>query len=181
MIDDRYAGNRTRLHHKMLDIRFTIIPQLSIEAGLDHYAQWGGETEKDGKLPTSFKDYARVVLIKAGGGDAPENEINKLGNHIGNEFLKIRYNNERWGAEFYYDHIFEDGSGEKFRNRPDGLYGLPGKRISTGSKVSSTNFIIPNARVAPSTMIRSAERSSEVTIIISITEFISRGGHSTVK
>ncbi|MFR3853824.1 MAG: capsule assembly Wzi family protein, partial [Odoribacter splanchnicus] len=49
---------------------------------------------------------------------------NKLGNHIGNEFLKIRYNNERWGAEFYYDHIFEDGSGEKFRNRPDGLYGL---------------------------------------------------------
>ena len=30
-------------------------------------------------------------------------------------------------------------------------------------------------------MIRSAERSSEVTIIISITEFISRGGHSTVK
>ena len=124
MIDDRYAGNRTRLHHKMLDIRFTIIPQLSIEAGLDHYAQWGGETEKDGKLPTSFKDYARVVLIKAGGGDAPENEINKLGNHIGNEFLKIRYNNERWGAEFYYDHIFEDGSGEKFRNRPDGLYGL---------------------------------------------------------
>ena len=81
------------------------------------------------KLPwigkwVSFKDYARVVLIKAGGGDAPENEINKLGNHIGNEFLKIRYNNERWGAEFYYDHIFEDGSGEKFRNRPDGLYGL---------------------------------------------------------
>ena len=67
MIDDRYAGNRTRLHHKVLDIRFTIIPQLSIEAGLDHYAQWGGETEKDGKLPTSFKDYARVVLIKAGG------------------------------------------------------------------------------------------------------------------
>lgn len=124
MIDDRYAGNRTRLHNKMLDIKLTPIPQFSIEAGIDHYAQWGGETPKDGKLPTSLKDYIRVVLIKAGGDDAPANEINKLGNHIGNQFLKLKYNAERWGAEFYFDHIFEDGSGEKFRNRPDGLYGL---------------------------------------------------------
>ena len=74
--------------------------------------------------------------------------------------------------------FFEDGSGEKFRNRPDGLYGLYFTRKKfpqNGSKkFRLTNFIIPNARVAPSTMIRSAERSSEVTIIISITEFISR-------
>lgn len=124
MIDDRYAGDHTRLHHKMLDLRFTIIPQFSIEFGLDHYAQWAGETAKDGKLPSSFKDYLRVVFIKAGSDDAPNNEINKLGNHIGKEFLKIRYHNDRWGAEFYYQNLFEDGSGEKFRNRPDGLYGL---------------------------------------------------------
>lgn len=124
MIDDRYAGNRTRLHNKMLGIRFTVVPQFSFEVGLEHYAQWGGETPQDGKLPSGFKDYLRVILIKEGGEDAPDNEINKLGNHIGNHFIKATYNGKRWGAEFYYNHIFEDGSGEKLRNRPDGLYGI---------------------------------------------------------
>ena len=124
MTDKRYAGKRTRLHHKMLDIKFTITPCFSFEAGLDHYAQWAGTTTKYGKLPASFKDYHRVVLVKEGGEDAPENEINKLGNHIGMHFAKFKYHNENWAAEFYYNHIFEDGSGEKFRNRPDGLYGF---------------------------------------------------------
>lgn len=124
MIDDRYAGNQTRLHHKMLDIRFTIIPQFSIEFGLDHYAQWAGRTEKDGKLPASVKDYLRVVFSKAGDDNAPKNEVNKLGNHIGKKFLKLRYHNDRWGTECYFQHLFEDGSGEKFKNHPDGLYGL---------------------------------------------------------
>lgn len=124
MTDDRFAGDRTRLHHKMLDVKFTIVPQFSFEVGLDHYAQWAGTTPKDGKLPRSFKDYLRVVLIKEGGDDAPDNEINKLGNHIGMHFAKFKYHNEKWAAEIYFNHMFEDGSGEKFRNRPDGLYGL---------------------------------------------------------
>lgn len=124
MIDDRYAGSRTRLHNKLLGIKLTVVPQFSIEGGMEHFAQWGGETPDFGKLPHSLKDYARVVLVKAGGEDSPDNEINKLGNHIGMHFAKVAYNGAKWGAEFYYNHMFEDGSGQKFQNTPDGLYGL---------------------------------------------------------
>lgn len=124
MMDDRYAGNNTRLHNKSLGIKLTVIPQFNVEIGMEHFAQWGGEIPEYGKLPHSLKDYARVVLIKAGGEDSPDNEVNKLGNHIGRHVGKIRYNGSSWGAELYYNHMFEDGSGQRFKNFPDGLYGL---------------------------------------------------------
>lgn len=124
MIDDRYAGKHTRLHNKLLGIKLTVVPQFSIEGGMEHFAQWGGEIPGYGKLPRSLKDYARVVLVKAGGEDSPDNEVNKLGNHIGMHFAKVKYNGSKWGGEFYYNHMFEDGSGKKFKNTPDGLYGL---------------------------------------------------------
>lgn len=124
MIDDRYAGSSTRLHNKLLGIKLTVVPQFSIEAGMEHFAQWGGEIPGYGKLPKSLKDYARVVLVKAGGEDSPDNEVNKLGNHIGMHFGKIKYNGSKWGTELYYNHMFEDGSGQRFQNFPDGLYGL---------------------------------------------------------
>lgn len=124
MIDDRYAGRHTHVHNKLLGIKLTFIPQLSLEAGMEHFAQWGGEIPGFGKLPHTFKDYARVVLVRAGGEDSPDNEVNKLGNHIGMHFAKLKYNGSKWGAEFYYNHMFEDGSGQHFNNTPDGLYGL---------------------------------------------------------
>ena len=125
MIDDRYAGNRTRLHNKMVGIKLTFIPQISLEGGMEHFAQWGGEIPGYGKLPHSFKDYARVVFVKAGGEDSPENDLdNKLGNHIGMHFARLRYNGSKWGAELYYNHMFEDGSGQHYQNKPDGLYGF---------------------------------------------------------
>lgn len=127
MTDDRFMGNRTRLHNKLLGIRLTPIPQFSIEAGMEHYAQWGGENADPniGKQPTSFKDYLRIVAIRGGGDDALETDrINKMGNHIGQHFAKITYNGSQWSGELYYNHMFEDGSGQRFQNFPDGLYGI---------------------------------------------------------
>ena len=124
MVDNRYAGNRTRLHNKMFAVRLTPIPQLSIEGGLEHFAQWGGETPEHGVLPQSFKDYIRIVAVREGGDGSPSNEVNKLGNHIGMHFGKIKYSGKKWDAEFFYGHQFEDGSGQVYRNFPDGLYGL---------------------------------------------------------
>ncbi len=124
MIDNRYAGNRTRLHNKMFAIRVTPIPQLSIEAGLEHFAQWGGETTEHGVLPQSFSDYLRVVRVEEGDENSPTNEANKLGNHIGSHFGKIKYNGTKWDVELFYNHQFEDGSGQRYQNFPDGLYGF---------------------------------------------------------
>lgn len=123
MVDNRYA-DRTRLHNKMFAIRVTPIPQLSIEGGLEHYAQWGGETPDYGVLPHTFSDYIRIVKVEEGGEGSPANEVNKLGNHIGMHFGKIKYSGKKWDAELFYGHQFEDGSGQRFENFPDGLYGV---------------------------------------------------------
>lgn len=125
MNDTRYMGTRTRLHNKLLAGKLTITPQLSIEGGIEDYAQWGGKDPIHGKVTCSFKDYVRMVLIKGGGSDATaSDQINKLGNHIGMHFAKIRYDGKALEAELYYNHMFEDGSGMKYQNWPDGLYGL---------------------------------------------------------
>lgn len=123
MHDKRYVDN-AHVHNKMLGGKITILPQFSIEGGIEDYAQWGGEAP-EGKKEYSFKDYVKMVLIKEGGSEAStSDQINKLGNHIGMHFLKINYNNRKLNASIYYNHLFEDGSGMRFQNWPDGLYGL---------------------------------------------------------
>lgn len=126
MIDERVMGRRTHLHNKMAAIRLTPLSRLSIEAGLEDYAQWGGKNRYTGiKAPCDLKNYLDIVFIKSGGDDANRSDqINKLGNHIGQHFVKIGYDASKWKAQLYYNHIFEDGSGQKFRNTPDGLYGV---------------------------------------------------------
>lgn len=125
MTDNRYMGNRTRLHNKLLAGRLTIIPQLSIEGGIEDYSQWGGTDPDKGKVSYTFKDYVKMVLIKSGGSDASwSDQVNKLGNHIGMHFAKVNFHNTAFGLELYYNHMFEDGSGMRFQNWPDGLYGL---------------------------------------------------------
>lgn len=125
MIDKRYEGNRLRLHNKLLALKITVVPQFSLEGGIDHYAQWGGTIPEVGKLPHGLKDYWDIVAIKGGSEDAPKGEqINKMGNHIGMHFAKLKYNGEKIGVTLNYNHMFEDGSGMKFKNFPDGLYGI---------------------------------------------------------
>lgn len=125
MTDKRFMGSRTRLHNKLLGIRITPIPQISVEGGIEDYAQWGGSDPVNGKVPSNFKNYVRMVLIKEGSSDASaSDQINKLGNHLGMHFAKVRYDGRTFGAELYYNHMFEDGSGMRFRNAPDGLYGI---------------------------------------------------------
>lgn len=135
MVDHRVAGRRTHLHHKTLDMRFHLAPRLDMNLGIDHYAQWGGNPPRYGKMPSSFKDYLRVVSVSSGGSDSPDTErINKIGNHIGKEFFALRYSQERWEAEFFYQNLFEDGSGMRFQNSPDGLYGWFFTRKGSGRK-----------------------------------------------
>lgn len=123
MLDDRYTKN-AHVHDKLLAGKLTIIPQLSIEAGIEDYGQWGGKNPQ-GKIHYSLKDYARMVLIKGGSDEASlSDQINKLGNHIGMHFARLNINTNKFDVSLYYNHIFEDGSGMKYKNRPDGLYGI---------------------------------------------------------
>ena len=81
---DRYVKGAL-LHAKNMYLR-TGNDRWKIYAGLNHFAQWGGQ-HPDGKLPDEFTDYLRIIIglpqnpknIPSG---APTNIYNALGNHI---------------------------------------------------------------------------------------------------
>ena len=69
MDDTRFVDN-TNLHHKSLYFKTTLSPTFEIIAGLDHYAQWGGNSPEFGAQPSSLSDYIKVVFGAEGGDNA---------------------------------------------------------------------------------------------------------------
>lgn len=109
-----------RLHAKSIYFKYNLNSKLDLITGLNHYVQWGGKSQ-----PSSFKDYLRIVRGSSGGSTANEYEqINVLGNHLGNYLVQLNYSREKTNWNFYYSHLFEDGSGREFQNWRDGLYGV---------------------------------------------------------
>lgn len=124
LIDDRFVDN-TYLHNKSVFVKIAPWKRLEIVVGLEHWAQWGGDSPLLGKQPTGFKDYLRIVCGKEGGNGASQSDIiNALGNHLGREHLAINYLADKYTLSFYHDIPFEDGSGTDFRSFPDGIYAL---------------------------------------------------------
>lgn len=117
-------------HHKSFFFRIKDTENqfpLSLTAGVQHYAQWGGTSTnpKIGKQPQSFKDLIRVICGSKGGSDATiSDQINVLGSHYGSYDFKLSYTEKDWGAHFYYQHYFNDKSGMEFANKTDGLWGI---------------------------------------------------------
>lgn len=121
MLDNRYTS-RTLLHNEALFIRITPVRRLSVTVGLEIWSQWSGTSPVYGKQPSSFKDYIRVVLGQSGGEDATESDrINVLGNSLGREMLKIEWMADDFTLSFQHDIPFDDRSGMRFQNFPDGV------------------------------------------------------------
>ncbi len=53
-----------------------------------------------------------------------ENEINGLGNHLGGYEVQLNTSFSHFKISLVYNTIFEDLSGIKLRNTPDGRYGI---------------------------------------------------------
>lgn len=122
--DNRYVDN-ANLHHASLFFKFKLSPKFDLIAGMDHYAQWAGTSPTTGKQPSSFKDFMRIVVGKAGGSNSLEtDQLNALGNHLGGYLLQLNYYGAQSNLNFYYSHLFEDASGMELQNWMDGLYGL---------------------------------------------------------
>lgn len=122
--DEQYVKD-ARVHHKSFHLIFDKIPNVEFTLGIEHFTQWAGTSPEFGKLPGSFKDYLKVFTGSAvgeevGGG----NEINALGNHLGGYIAGIKTNFGKYKVEIIYNSLFEDGSGQKLRNTPDGRYGI---------------------------------------------------------
>ncbi|MFO8001983.1 MAG: capsule assembly Wzi family protein [Marinilabilia sp.] len=117
--------NNALLHHKFVGLRTSRDFPLSFNFGFYHFAQWGGENDRYGQLPNDLEAFWRIFAVKEGGEEARENDqINKAGNHLGSRYLGIDWNKSHSTTGIYYQDIFEDGSGQRKRNFPDGLWGI---------------------------------------------------------
>ena len=124
MGNDRYVKG-TRLHAKRLYLISNFKENWELKAGIRHFAQWGGTSPRWGKQPTGLGDYLKVVSGREGGEDAtPGDQINVVGSHLGTYELYLKKKFEKSSLELIYNHFFEDGSGSRFENFPDGRYGL---------------------------------------------------------
>ncbi|RXQ94468.1 hypothetical protein EO244_09300 [Ancylomarina salipaludis] len=132
LIDDRYV-NHVNLHHKNFFLRFGKDKGLSLEVGIDHYAQWAGTSPTYGKLQGGFKTFAKVFVAKNGdlltskdGGTSNIEADNSLGNHVGQNQAKLNYKSNQFNLTFFMKNMFEDKSGEvrKIYNVRDIYYGL---------------------------------------------------------
>ncbi|TRO65091.1 capsule assembly Wzi family protein [Christiangramia sabulilitoris] len=124
MDDNRYIQD-TRVHHKSLHAVYRGVAGFQIEIGAQHFVQWAGVSEEFGQLPKSFEDYLRIFTGMASEGDVGNGqEVNALGNQIGSYEIKVKTKIRDLDFKFLYNHIFEDASGLKGGNLPDGRYGI---------------------------------------------------------
>lgn len=134
MNDQRYVDN-TMLHYKYLESVWKITDKNTIKAGIIHYAQWGGTSSEYGKLPSDFKDYTEMFFARKSSGTISNEQINALGNHLGIYNLEYQYSPSSGDFVFYHQHPFEDSSGSRLANFPDGIWGFyfkPNRKDFTG-------------------------------------------------
>lgn len=124
LLDDERHITDTRIHHKSFHIVYKSRSNFRIDLGVQHYVQWAGTSEEFGTLPKSFDDYIRIFTGMAGEEDIGGQEVNALGNQIGSYELKLKSKLKGFDFQFLYNHIFEDASGMKMGNFPDGRYAL---------------------------------------------------------
>ncbi|MFD0976369.1 capsule assembly Wzi family protein [Salinimicrobium gaetbulicola] len=124
MDDDRYVNN-ARLHHKSFQLVYSTADRnFQVKAGIQHFAQWGGDSPSRGSQE-SFEDYLRIFTGRGGGqGAYIGDQQNALGNHIGGYELYLSKTFTNYKVDLIYNHLFEDGSGSRLGNTPDGRYGI---------------------------------------------------------
>lgn len=121
MTGERYVSDAL-LHRLQANIRFNFTKNFRFIFGLDHYALWAGESPDYGKLPNGFQDYMIVFIGGRGRSNAAEtDQINILGDHRGAELFRFEYDGPSWRLTAQHEIPYDDTSGMKFRNFPDGV------------------------------------------------------------
>jgi len=124
------------LHHKYAAARTQFNFPLNINFAFHHFAMWGGKHPVFGQLPNDFDAYVSIFLAGKGGEDAPvSDQLNRAGNHIGSRHYGIDWQQPGYALNFYFQDIFEDGSGARWKNFPDGLWGVVWKNSNTAAPV----------------------------------------------
>lgn len=124
MGDDRFVKN-ARLHSKSLFLMYNPSTSFKLKGGISHYAQWGGNSPVLGQQPESFGEYLRVITGRSGGEEANmSDQINVSGSQLGVYIFELKKSTDNYSLKLIYNHFFEDGSGSRYANFPDGRYAV---------------------------------------------------------
>ncbi len=148
LVDDRIVDDGN-LHHKRLDVNYSITDKWTFSAGLDHWVFWGGtftSSSGDFKMP-GLEDYFRYITGRVGSSDAPAiDRANVAGNQLGQYLVSLEYDGESDYLKLYWQHPWEDRSGIQLENAPDGLWGVYWKDMADKPFIESAVLEYANTR-----------------------------------
>lgn len=122
--DNRFVDG-VHVHYKRLGLIAQLNENNKFTARIQHYAQWGGNSPVYGNLKDGFKDFIKVFFAANSTELGLEEEVkNAIGNHLGSYFLGYDLKSQIGDFSIYHEHPFEDGSGTRFANIPDGVWGV---------------------------------------------------------
>jgi hypothetical protein len=124
--DQPYVKN-TYIHHKYVYIRFGGKLPVHAHYGFHHYAHWGGTSQFAGKLPVDLKTYVEIFFAQRNQEvHLPDGTtvITRGGNHIGTRNFGLDFDLKKYRICSYWQTVFEDGSGKRWKNINDGLWGV---------------------------------------------------------
>ena len=140
MGNDRFVEG-ARLHSKSLYLVYNFTDNWHLKGGIRHFAQWGGDSPESGPQPEGFTDYLRIIGGKEGGENARGGDRqNALGNHLGTYELYLTKKFDDFSLKFIYNHFFEDGTGSRYVNFPDGRYGIFYENREENSLINSAIY-----------------------------------------
>ncbi|MGF1586963.1 MAG: capsule assembly Wzi family protein [Bacteroidales bacterium] len=125
--EGRYASN-VLLHQKNAYARLGGSLPVRLYYGFNHYAQWAGSSPRQEEpYPSDFKSFVKVFFNRSGDKNDPGTPdgwaINRFGNSLGSQHYGIDFDIANFNAGIYQQDIFEDGSGMRKQNFPDGIWG----------------------------------------------------------
>ena len=119
---DRRFVEHTLVHNEALFLKVRPYRRFDITFGLEIWSQWAGYSPQYGEQPDGFRNYLRILMCARGGDDAVSgDQDNALGNHLGRELIRLDWHADNFTITFQHDIPFEDKSGMRFQNFPDGV------------------------------------------------------------
>lgn len=123
MNDDRFVED-TWVHYKRLGINYQFLEKNQLLFQVKHFAQWAGTSPSLGDLPDDFEAFVDVFFARRAPETGEDGEfLNAVGNHLGTYLLSYTRSFDSGRLELYHEHPFEDGSGTRLANFPDGTWG----------------------------------------------------------
>ena len=140
MTGPRYIRN-SYLHNKSLSLKVALSPTVDFILGGEHLGMWGGDQRDAAPKPVSFRNFVRIFFGKSGGSDASvSDQINALGNHLGNEYIRLSWKSPAGRFVLQYDKPWEDNSGICYQNAPDGVWTVQWNSKNADAAVSEVVF-----------------------------------------